>query len=898
MYAAGLRGSLLSLLVVSSLLLTKAWHDAEPLFAISWASLQLYTAIFLVVVQILFPRRPDLFTPEGKSVDLEKSSSAFSRYTMHWCTTALMLAGKPVALNDLPVLDYLTRSRSQPLISISSPGATLWAHIVAERYLGFLKQWTLMLVRSMVTFGSPYCVMRLLKSLEDSHGRTDNAWVWLVGIGVFSLGQTIINHHLIWIQWSEMGTPIRAQLIMAIFQKALRKKDSKDPKNSNSTNSPDKPEALNLIASDTLSFSKFTAVNYIIPASFVRFLFAALFLLKLLGWQSTLVGMLVTVLCVPVHTFVIKQQRSAQKKLTTARDKKTRVLTEALHNLRQIKFSALEVQWEKNIESFRQEEITHLRWSFTANNIKSVWGVAAPFMVATASICTYAYLHGAITPSIIFPLIETLPHLQGTLGFVPVVLQDYFGARTNASRMQDFLKRPEQKKILSSSRSGRVSFQDASITWPSDEIEGELEFKSPMASYEQFFLKDINLKFPVSELSLITGKTGSGKSLLLNAIIGEVELLDGRIEAPSVAEGCPVAFVSQTPWLQNTTIKKNILFGSLFEKERYEKVVEACALQTDLAALPKGDETQIGLRGVKVSGGQRARLAFARALYSKSQLLVLDDIFSALDSHVSKEIFNALTGELGQGRTRILVTHHVQLCLPKTKYIVHLRNNTVDYAGGTELIEEKIDVAEAELRLEPMSSTEHELKPDANIKKFKPKLAPQQPKNLNARTDLRVYKRYFAAAGGLGFTVVYVLGLVIKQLLSALTTWLLGRINSVRPEGISNRPEKILPSITHVSYLFQKYLYLYLLSSVMAITLEYVFNIYTFSASVRASTTLFRKMTSKVIRMPVFWLDTTPVGGLLRAFTVEVRTVDDSVFTEISSFADCVVKLMTVVSVG
>ncbi len=306
-YAAGLRGSLGALLIVSSQLLKKVGHNPEPLFATSWASLQLYVAFLLAVVQVLFPRRPDLFTPEGKPVDLERSSSAFHRYTLLWCATALVLAGKPVSVNDLPVLDYVTRSRSQPLLVISSPGTTLWARIFAERYLGFVKQWTLMLVRSIMTFGSPYCVMRLLKSLEDSHGRPNNAWIWLVGIGVSSVAHTIISHHLIWIQWSEMGIPIRAQLIMAIFQKALRKKDSKDQQKPDSTKTLDKPGALNLISSDTFSFSKFTAVNYIIPASFVKFLLAALFLLKLLGWQSTLVGMMATVLCVPLHTFVIKQ---------------------------------------------------------------------------------------------------------------------------------------------------------------------------------------------------------------------------------------------------------------------------------------------------------------------------------------------------------------------------------------------------------------------------------------------------------------------------------------------------------------------------------------------------------------------------------------------------------------
>ncbi|KAF4634706.1 hypothetical protein G7Y89_g3391 [Cudoniella acicularis] len=755
--------------------------------------LQIYVAILLAIVQILFPRRPDLFTPDGRSVDVENSASAFHRYSMQWCSKALEIAGNNVAVQEFPVLDYFSRSKSQPLLSTTSLETTLWNRILTERYLGFVKQWTLMLLRSIIAFGPPYCVKRLLKSIEEGNGRTEDTWMWLFGIGVSSICQTLIKYHLNWIQWSEMGIPIRAQLIMALFQKVLRMKDSKGQKSGDSKGFSDKPEAVSLISSDTLSFSKFMAVNHVIPSSFTRFFFAVFFLTSLLGWKSALVGMFATIVCIPVHTMLIKQQRATQKDLTAARDKKTKVISEALHALRQIKFSALEAQWEERINTFRQEELKHLRWSFAISNMRSVWGVAAPFIVAAFSICTYAYFEGSVSPSVIFPMIEVLPHLQETLGFVPVVFQDYFGARSNAQRMDGFLKRPEQKQLLGPSPSGNVYFQDAAIAWPSDAIKGPThEEKQPTLSH-RFSLHGINLAFPFGELSIIYGKTGCGKSLLLSAIIGEIDILGGTINSPSIASGHPVALVSQSPWLQNATIKDNILFGSPFDKQRYENILKACALLPDLAALPKGDETHIGLRGVKLSGGQRVRVAFGRALYSSAKLLVLDDIFSALDSHVSKEIFNALTGELGKDRTRILVTHQVSLCLPKTKYIVHIRNNTIDYAGSPDSIKDVGDAIELEESSTPKSSAEEKFipKPETSNGESNTSSA-KKPKILQSRSDLNVYKSYFAAAGGLGFSLVFLLGLVIEQLLSSLTTWLLGRINSARPKAVINQPEIVL----------------------------------------------------------------------------------------------------------
>ncbi len=137
-----------------------------------------------------------------------------------------------------------------------------------------------------------------------------------------------------------------------------------------------------------------------------------------------------------------------------------------------------------------------------------------------------------------------------------------------------------------------------------------------------------------------------------------------------------------------------------------------------------------------------------------------------------------------------------------------------------------------------------------------------------------------------------------KQLLTAFTTWLPGRINSVRQEGIITRTEKNSQPLMNVNSGLPQYLYLYLFSSLLAVTLECALNMFTFSGSVRASKTLFREMTFKVIRMPILWLDTKPIGELLRGFTVDVKTVDEWVFPEISSFADCVFKLLTVVGVG
>ncbi|KAJ5671236.1 hypothetical protein N7507_000363 [Penicillium longicatenatum] len=825
----------------------------------------MYTAGLLVILQLLYPRRPNLFTSEGSPVDFENSCSAAQRYSMQWCSGALRIAGESLAFDQLPRLNFRSKSKTQPLIKVSKD--SLWNRIFAEWYYVFVKQWTLMLVRSVITFGSPYCIMQLMKCLE-SEGPTNAAWIWLIGITVSSVCETVLHYHMAWIQWSEMGIPIRAQLIMAMYSKALRVQDK---------DTSDKPAAINLISSDSVSFSKFTAVNYMLPFSFLKLFFALAFLMKLLGWKSTLVAIVATAGTVPIHTWVVKNVGAAKKRLTLARDRKTKVVSEGLHTLRQIKFSAMESQWEERIDACRREELHRLRETFVAINIRSVWKVASPFLVAAAAIISYAHTETNVSSSIIFTMIELLPHLQGTLGLLPVVFQDYFSARVNAKRMENYLKEPELEQILVPSPTGSVAFRNACITWP---LEKQQENKEKPGSSEHFVLRDMKIEFPVGELSIIHGETGSGKSLLLSAILGEADLLRGRIESP--AQEQPVAFASQTPWLQNATVKDNILFGSPLQETRYRKVLRACALETDIAALPLGDETSIGLRGVKLSGGQRARVALARAIYSQARILVLDDIFAALDAHVSRDIFKALTGELCQGRTRILATHHVSLCLTKAKYAVELHDKSVRHARTIEGSERQYEWESDSSAVN--SSTEEKPKKPVNRK--------QKPKDLVQQTEFGASKMYFMDAGGLVFATIYVLGLVAKQIVMASTTWALGRINSAR---LKTKADDLLDSTGKA---LETNLYLYLLGSLSAIVMEFLFNLHMYSGSLRASKALFQKMTAKVIRMPLIWLDNTPVGELLKRFHPDMRMVDDFLLESVSETSDSIVKLMIVSFVG
>ena len=376
-----------------------------------------------------------------------------------------------------------------------------------------------------------------------------------------------------------------------------------------------------------------------------------------------------------------------------------------------------------------------------------------------------------------------------TLSVIPELTTDLIDAYISIERIERYLNSPEIS--VNTNDAPNISFENASIAWPSDE---EKEVGD-----QRYVLRNLDISFPENELSVVSGKTGTGKSLLLAAILGEVDVLSGKINAPrppltrerhdhlatkdNWIIPSSIAFVAQIPWIENASIKDNILFGLPFDEHRYDKVIEVCALRKDLDMLGDGENTEIGANGINLSGGQRWRVTFARALYSRAGILVLDDIFSAVDAHVGRFIFEkGLTGELGVGRTRILVTHHVALVKSKTKYVVELGDGTVENSGLVDDLEEAGTLA----KIVSHQESEHEIQEDEDptavnsedssdsetieqLKKINSKLSPKKFVEDETREQGRVkgaiYMSYMEASGGWPFWTLALAAFAVLQII-------------------------------------------------------------------------------------------------------------------------------------
>ena len=933
---------------------------------------QLAAASLMSVAFLSYPRRPDVFLPNGKVVEKMTTVSALSRIAFLWPAYVLDLSGskKTLDMTDLPGLNVLTRSKNKHDAFVAmKPGGRLWQRLFRAYWFQFIWLWSLVIVQSLLTYVPRFAVLRLLQILEHRTVKGDvdytEAWLWVGGLAASNLLSVVVDTQLGWVMWSDITIPIRAQLSALIFSKAMRKKDCKEapkiellaakahgssgadakkegktPAASDDAQQPSDQGTINLIAVDAIRVGQMAGFTLYFVMIFFKFFFAIAFLWMLVGWKSLAVGLATNGICLPLNAYFAKRYADSQKKLMAARDRKVGVVTEALQGIRQIKFAALERQWETRINEVRKQELRQLWQSFIADTVQRLTYTAGPILLAAAALSTYVYINGVLTASVAFTSLGVFAQLESVLGMLPDFVAMFLDAKISAGRIDDFLETSE--KVVNRSQADSISFRNVSVTFPSDEKLEDLT--------ERFKLRSLNLEFPNNELSVISGKTGSGKSLLLAAILGEVDVLEGTISVP---EGLPIterydqkavpdnwiipssiAFVSQQPWIENASIKENILFGLPLDLTRYRKVIESCALEKDLEMLDDGDMTEVGAQGISLSGGQRWRLTFARALYSRAGILVLDDLFSALDAHVGRYIFeHALVGELAKDRTRILVTHHVALCLPKTKYAVLLADGTVERAGMVEELERTGGLQEI------LRSEEETVGPDSEVdrvvgddlttaksatnrvvKELDEPPAPQhKPKKLvedetreTGGIKRQIYKDYLKASGGISFWVFVFLGFIVAQALTVGRSWWIKLwTSSYADSDVSTRnvyvyQEPIMTlDINTIALPISSgrdtlgfYLGIYVALSSLSILVGTARFFYIFTGSIRASRTVFESLTFSVLRMPLRWIDTVPIGRILNRFTADFSIIDSRLAHDVAQTAASSFSVIGVVVAG
>ncbi|QSZ36963.1 hypothetical protein DSL72_009055 [Monilinia vaccinii-corymbosi] len=898
------------------------------------------------------PRRPGV-SYRGRPVDGQYTVSAVERYSFSWIQPLLTRAKVEGRLEyeNLPALDRTGRSDEllSQISELTRQRRSLWLTVFRAHRAKFFLQWTLTIASGFALYAPQLCMLRILTLLEPRSSTDFNSldvWFWVVALGLTKMAQVVVESWLEWTNWALLSVPVRSQLAAMIFRKSLRTKDIKgtevgdekeaeqspgegEPGNESdapedqfllddisvNSNISDKGEAtvpgdeedeansrvhqgfINLVGSDAVRIANFAAENNLFLSTVVNLSLALLILFRLLGWQGVCAGLVMPILLTPLNLRATRLYSDAQGSVMSIRDQRMALIGEALQGIRQIKFTSLEERWQAMITVIRTKELKE-QWLVyvLTSGLLCIWA-SAPLLFSTVALAVYGWQNGGMSPAVAFTALSIFGTLEYALSVVPNLITEAIDANVSVGRIEKHLARDE--KTMPQMTGEIVLFNHATVRWPSN-----------VESINAFSLRDLDLEFPKSELSVICGKTGSGKSLLLASILGESDVISGSINLPGAQlvgeewiDHSLVAYVAQIPWTENATIRDNILFGLPYVRERYEQVVWACALEKDIEIMPDGELTEVGANGINLSGGQRWRITYARALYSRAGTLVLDDIFSAVDAHVGRHILeHGLLGSLAEGRTRILATHHEDLVLPHASYIVRLSGFTHASSVAqtvTQKPSSKSHAASSGTRARrdrgSSGSSDASSADPIIIEPPKPTKFVEEEVRERGRIKWTVYKVYMSAAGGFRFWFTALGVFVLAQTALLGRAWLVKvwteTHDDIEPAG-NSRPE----SDDH-RHLYS-YLGGYLFISLLAAALSGIKFAFFCHGCIEASRKLFDAFTFTVLRAPLRWLDKVPQGRVLNRFSSDFTAIDTKLARDISHFWEEGLAFLAIVTAG
>ncbi|KII83760.1 hypothetical protein PLICRDRAFT_119100 [Plicaturopsis crispa FD-325 SS-3] len=877
----------------------------------------------------------------GVTVSPDDYTTLFEWLTLSWIWPLIKL-GTNTTLNENDVWNLSPAIRSRPVfIKFSSMkhSRLLW-QLWATNSLDVLLDSSLSVVSVLLGFASPFFLNRILEAINvPNPGSRSRAYVYAFLSFICMLLNTECDLYRLWHN-RRVATRMRIELMAAIYDKALKRKDYSgivDAKKADGTKDDTKSGAdigkiVNLMAGDATRVSMSISAMQLTYIGIPKVIVGTIFLYKLLGW-STFAGYFVFLVCWPFNKWVAKRAIKIQKGLFSARDKRMGVINELISAIKFIKFFAWEESWIGRALDVREVELGWINKARMNMVLFSLLYTAGPLLVSVVAFFAFVSQGNELTVPIAFTSITLFAMIKEPLNEMPDYIIQILQTLLAVERIGAFLDEDEVTEQVSSLKRDKVTaytsvaddeglgIQNGSFKW--NEVERPQNGKDAAAEaqpeYRRFTLEDISIVFPEGKLTCVTGPTASGKTALLLALLGEMTLTQGRLIMSKDTSRIDefglmhaISYAAQSPWLRHQSIKDNILFGYPYDEQRYNDVVDCCALQPDLDMLEDGDNTEIGARGVNLSGGQKARVALARAVYARTKYVLLDDPLSAVDSHTARWLFEKLLcGPLLANRTVVLVTHHVELVLPGTYYICRMLDGRIDSQGSVQdLRSEGVldDIAhdsaavnddhEATDLDEETSPTADVLdKPAEEVKK--PRKFIEDERRETGGVKWSMYKGKIDLFRSYWTWAILILVMILTEVLGVaeklwIKTWgeayRLEKTSMASYLSPSFRQEKSLssglyhaqgPSSVTIEAIPRAqdhslfYIGIYMAIAALAAIASVVAVITQYTGALRASRIMFKQLLVGVVRATMRWHDVTPQGALNR-FGKDIETIDQS----------------------
>ena len=534
-------------------------------------------------------------------------------------------------------------------------------------------------------------------------------------------------------------------------------------------------EITNLMSIDSQRFVEIVPYLNTVWSGPFQFLLAIYFLFDLVGW-SALAGLAVFSVLVPINMWGGTVGRKIQAEQMKAKDSRILMMNEVLQGMKVIKLYAWEKPLMAKVTESRDMEIKTIKKQALWNAILWITYAGAPLVVTLSTFIVYIYADptNVLTAEKVFGTVAVFNVVRIPMNQFPRFLLEAVKLHVSLKRIDKYLNCDDLKDEKESEYHSNYSYlnggdlneekpcpppskssiwmRQASFSWLRDSASPTLE--------------RLEVEVSQGELVAVVGRIGAGKSSLLAAVLGELERSGGE----SRVQGT-LSYVAQQAWIQNMTVRENILFGSDYDAAKYQRVVEACALTSDLELLAAGDQTEIGENGVNLSGGQKQRVGLARAAYQEADIVLLDDPLSAVDAHVAKHLFEKLIGPAGllKGKTRILVTHNLGF-LHRVDRVLLMEDGRIQEQGTLEELSAKPGSSFHEFSSyagkegEEEEEEEQETSLQVNHpeeKKKEGKMMTRETK-VEGRVSVKHYKYYFDSMNICIFVIVVLLYLLAE----------------------------------------------------------------------------------------------------------------------------------------
>ncbi|NWW10629.1 MRP7 protein, partial [Oreocharis arfaki] len=763
--------------------------------------------------------------------------------------------------------------------------------------LGLLK-----LAGSLLDFSGPLLLNLLVNFMESRQEPLSHGVLYAFGLFAGSFLGALLRNQFIY-EMSKMTLMVRAAVISAIYRKALRV-------SSTSLARFTVGEIVNFMSTDTsrlvnfcLSFHELWSLPFQLAIT--------LYLLYQQVGVAFLGGVALAVLLVPINKIIANRIMMNTEEMLKHKDTRVKLMTEFLCGIRVIKFYAWEKHFSTRINACRAKELQKSRAISYLDALCVYMWAALPVVVSIAIFVTYVLLGHQLTATKVFTALALVEMLILPLNSFPWVLNAILEAKVSLDRIQQFFELVDQDLEAyyaldsPSDTATAMEMRCAAFSW----VPVEEESTRQPSSTGTLQLHIENLSVRKGMLLGVVGKVGSGKSSLLAAITGELIKQGGRVYVCDLEQGFGLA--TQEPWIQFTTVRENILFGREYDARLYEEVLEACALSKDLNILPAGDQTEVGENGVTLSGGQKARIALARAIYQEKELYLLDDPLAAVDADVANHIMQKCILGVLKDKTRVLCTHRTEL-LEKADALLLMDNGRIIKTGTPAdilpLVEAfpKFKVTDKRnkdkgLFLMSLNGQEEAIETEAEESTQNNDLIHKEEEKKEGAVAFQVYKAYWLAMGSC-LAISILLSLFLMQASRNISDWWLSYwISSISQTANTSvmacsaslpSPELLLfstaglvspiqdldntppPSNGSVDVKF----YLIVYGSIAgANSLFTIIRAFLFAyGALRAAAVIHDRLLQRVLKATVTFFDTTPTGRILNRFSSDLYCVDDS----------------------